>query len=164
MVHGDGTLGWLGKHLLKWSVGVGVISSNLMLLYFLLVGCCVMRVVKTNLVNSTPFHNTHTQNLNSSLPESVNSRLEHSEGARCQHNDVTNKRGLASHQLVAVEQKPKERQIDDRNKMAVSGSSLIFVPRGLSPSQSYLTANDQTPELEMDLYGISYSLSETRRS
>ena len=44
-----------------------------------------------------------------------------------------------------------------------SGSSLVFVPRGLSHgplSQSRSTTADLAPDLEMDLYGISYSLDE----
>jgi hypothetical protein len=35
---------WLERHWLKWSMAVGVVSSNILLLYFLLVGCCVVHV------------------------------------------------------------------------------------------------------------------------
>ena len=47
----------------------------------------------------------------------------------------------------------------------MSGSSLVFVPRGLSQaSHSRSTTADMAPELEMDLYGISYSLDETEEN
>ena len=42
-----------------------------------------------------------------------------------------------------------------------SGSSLVFLPRGLS-SLSRATTPDLAPDLEMDLYGISYSLDESQ--
>ena len=44
-----------------------------------------------------------------------------------------------------------------------SGSSLVFYPRGLSRgslSQVTSTPADMAPDLEMDLYGISYSLDD----
>ena len=49
------------------------------------------------------------------------------------------------------------------SSVEVSGSSLVFVPRGLSRgslSQSTSAGADMAPDLEMDLYGISYSLDE----
>ena len=43
-VPSSGSLAWLEKEFLKWSMAVGVVSSNIILLYFLLVGCCVFNV------------------------------------------------------------------------------------------------------------------------
>ena len=38
------TLSWLGGRMVQLSMAVGVIISNLIILYFLVIGCCILYV------------------------------------------------------------------------------------------------------------------------